>query len=138
MSKYAEQAENFLKVNNLQFRATQTAANACPPWDDERHIHGDEYQITISRKGVSGRLSFRFWNSLNDVQNGNEPNAYDVLSCVSSEAYTPETFRDFCAEYGYDEDSRKAEKTFKRADRFAHRIRAFFSEKELEAVSEIR
>lgn len=39
-----------------------------------------------------------------------EPNAYDILASLTK--YDPGTFADFCADYGYDEDSKKAEKTF--------------------------
>src|SRR5688572_20209656 len=122
MSEYTEQAEKFLSGNNLKFRATRASKQTCPPWDDEKHVHGYKYRITISRKGEPGRLAFDFWNSLNAKQKGEEPTAYDALSCVSSDAYTPEDFADFCSEYGYDEDSRKAYNIFKRADRFARRI----------------
>lgn len=65
------------------------------------------------------------------------PSAYDVLACISGDAYTPETFADFCAEYGYETDSIKALQQFRRCDRFAKRLRAFFTEKELTELSEI-
>ena len=38
------------------------------------------------------------------------PSAYDVLACLTK--YNPGDFEDFCADYGYDEDSRTAEKIF--------------------------
>jgi hypothetical protein len=66
------------------------------------------------------------------------PSAYDVLACISGDAYTPETFADFCAEYGYESDSIKALQQFRRCDRFAKRLRAFFTEAELTELSEIR
>ena len=138
MSEYTEQAEKFLTDNNLNFRATLASTQTCPPWDDDKHVHGYKYRITISRKGESGRLAFDFWNSFSDSQNGKDPTAYDALSCIRSDAYTPEDFSEFCSEYGYDEDSRKAHKIFKLADKFGRRIRAFFSDEEIEQLSEIR
>lgn len=65
------------------------------------------------------------------------PSAYDILTCVNSDSSCPDTFADFCSEYGYDTDSIKAEQTFKRASGFAKRIRAFFTAAELESLSEI-
>jgi len=38
------------------------------------------------------------------------PTAYDVLACVQK--YDIGTFSDFCSEFGYDTDSKKAEKTY--------------------------
>lgn len=64
--------------------------------------------------------------------------AYDALSCVSGDAYTPDTFADFCAEYGDDEDSIKALQLFRRCNRFAKRLRAFFTEVELADLAEIK
>jgi hypothetical protein len=64
-------------------------------------------------------------------------NAYDVLACISSDAFCPDTFEDFCSEYGY-EDSISARRTFLRCSRFAKRLREFFSPDELEQLSEIR
>lgn len=39
------------------------------------------------------------------------PTAYDVLTCLTKT--DPGTFEEFCSEFGYDTDSRKAEKTYK-------------------------
>ena len=36
---------------------------------------------------------------------------YDILTCLTK--YNTETFEDFCAEFGYDTDSRNTEKTYK-------------------------
>jgi len=84
------------------------------------------------------RLVFDFWASSKDHADGvHTVRAYDILSCISSDAFCPDTFADFCAELGYDEDSRKAEKTFKACSSFARRIQKFFTEEELTALSEI-
>lgn len=51
-----------------------------------------------------------------------EPSAEDVLNCLASDAAGYEnarSFEDWCSEYGYDTDSRKAEKTFKTIERQA-------------------
>lgn len=39
------------------------------------------------------------------------PTMYDVLTCLTK--YDPYSFEDFCGDYGYDEDSRKAEKIYR-------------------------
>lgn len=66
------------------------------------------------------------------------PSAYDVLACIASDIHTPESFEEFCSEYGYESDSIKALQTFRRADRFAKRLRAFFTDSEAEQLSEIQ
>lgn len=84
------------------------------------------------------RLVFDFWGSKADADKGEHPSAYDVLACLSSDVNTPETFKDFCSEYGYDADSLKALQVFRRCDRFGKRLRAFFTAKEIEELSEIQ
>jgi hypothetical protein len=66
------------------------------------------------------------------------PSAYDVLACISGDTYTPDTFADFCGEFGYETDSIKALQTFRRCSTFAKRLRAFFTTAELEQLAEIR
>lgn len=66
------------------------------------------------------------------------PSAYDVLACISSDVNCPNTFEDFCSEYGYESDSIKALQTFRRCSRFAARLRSFFTPSEIEELQEIR
>jgi hypothetical protein len=42
-----------------------------------------------------------------------EPTVEDVLDCLASDAGGASTFEDWCAELGYDSDSRKAEQTYR-------------------------
>lgn len=138
MSDYEAQANKFLADYGFTFRAAYQGGK-CPLWCDGGCCHGDQYRVTLKRTGDARKsVSFDFWNSLNDSQQGKTPSAYDVLACISSDYYTPDTFEDFCSNYGYDEDSRKAEQSFKAADKFARKLRAFFTEAEATALSEIQ
>lgn len=66
---------------------------------------------------------------------GEEPTAYDVLSCLTK--YDPDTFEEFCSSYGYEEDSRKAEKIyFKVRDEFKE-VRMLWSDEQLEELQKI-
>ena len=55
-----------------------------------------------------------------------EPNAATVLDCLASDASGVESsrgFEDWCGDYGYDVDSRKAERTFKACEKVARNLR---------------
>lgn len=130
-TEYDNQAAAFLKKWGIKFTATRAESNACPMFCDGKHIHGDQYRVTLSRNGK--RITFSFWNSLNDSREGKELDAYSVLSCCSSDLNCPETFEDFCAEYGYDQDSRKAETTFKACLKQSERLHRLFDGEEIEA-----
>lgn len=65
-----------------------------------------------------------------------EPTAYSILACLTK--YDPGTFEDFCSEFGYDEDSKKAEKTYNAVkDEYLHVI-SLFNEKEIDQLQEIQ
>lgn len=66
---------------------------------------------------------------------GKEPGAVDVLSCLISDV-TEEDFEDWCATYGYDTDSRKAERTYREIGRQTFRLREFLGDKFDEYVYE--
>jgi len=64
------------------------------------------------------------------------PSDYDILSCLTK--YDPGTFEDFCGEFGYNEDSRKAEKTYFAVQKEYQNLRNMFSEAELVLMAEIQ
>lgn len=147
-TEYDNQAEQFLTSNGIKFRATLSDSKT-PAWSDNGK-HGHHYRVTLS-KGKAGtaehtgnvcsaaRLTFDFWGSIADAEKGIKTvSPYDVLACISGDAYCPETFADFCGEYGYESDSIKALQTFRRCSAFAKRLRAFFTKAELEQLQEIQ
>lgn len=132
-SLHEAKAKAFLADNGLKFRATLSDSKPAP-WD-ESGGYRPHFRVTVSRNEPKGaRLAFDFWGAVDS----REVSAYTVLSCIASDIHTPETFADYCSEYGEDADSRKALQTFNRADRFARRLRAFFTSEEQEALSEIQ
>jgi hypothetical protein len=63
--------------------------------------------------------------------NGKAPKADAVLDCLASDSSAIENnvrFEDWCSEFGYDSDSRKAEKIFKTCEHQAKRLRSFLGE----------
>lgn len=65
--------------------------------------------------------------------------AYDVLSYV--EKNDVGTFEDFCSDFGYDSDSRRAESTYHAiyhaVQEESRKVRAFFTKEEIETLQEI-
>ena len=65
-----------------------------------------------------------------------EPSAYDVLACLTK--YDPGTFEDFCGDYGYDTDSRKAEKIYPAVVNEYQNVCMLWNDTELELLCEIQ
>ncbi|MCK5601558.1 hypothetical protein KAR91_06815 [Candidatus Pacearchaeota archaeon] len=140
MSEYEEHANRFLEVAGLEFSAV-LKGDKCPMWCDGKHIHGHRYIVEFKRKNPEEStrplvaIEMDFWNSLNDKEKGKDPTAYDVLAAM--EKYDPGDFEDFCDNYGYDTDSRKAEATHKAVVEEWEKLQDFLTAAEIELLSEI-
>lgn len=64
-----------------------------------------------------------------------KPSAYSVLACLTLD-YS-DSFEDFCSEYGYDTDSRMAEKTYKAVIEQDRQLRRLYDREELEQLEAI-
>lgn len=64
------------------------------------------------------------------------PDEYDVFACLGK--YDVGTFEDFCSEFGYDEDSRTAERIYIAVIKEYKDLTRIFTEKQMEELSEIQ
>lgn len=134
-STYEQQATNFLSKHSIGFDYRRGTKKA--DWEPA----GNHYIIYLDKgfqpEGTQKRLQFDFWGSQNDKAAGRSPTAYDVLACISGEVNCPDGFEDFCAEYGYNTDSRKVEATWAKCVEFARKASAFFTAEEIKNLAEI-
>jgi hypothetical protein len=105
MNEYDKQADDFLLKTETTFKAVKIAYEKYFGEDDEKR---DIYKIVLKRGNQSWVL--KFGQSLHDTHKMIKPSAYDVLACIVKQ--DPGSFHDFCSEYGYNEDSKKAEKIY--------------------------
>ena len=129
LSDYQEQGILFLAETQTEFKAILIGHG--PYWDGDKETR-DIYEIRLTREGKPPFI-FKFGQSI--VNSGpslgesyslkvgrytpvpkncsrlrRAPTPYDVLACLTK--YDPETFEDFCGNFGYDSDSRKALATY--------------------------
>lgn len=98
------------------------------PFMEEKPIDGvstdmDHWKVRLTRPRRSMTILF----SMGKGHNGAEPTAADVLDCLASDASSVDTnsFEDWCADLGYDVDSRKAERTYRECKRQAEKLSHF-------------
>lgn len=98
--------------NDFEVKACYTG-NKPAPWDNGRE-NWNHHTVLVKSTETGKRTSFDFWAS---IMNPHLSSEYDVLNafyCFVSDAVSGlESFSDFCREFGYDEDSRSAEKIWK-------------------------
>lgn len=135
MEKYTEydrQADEFLSKYRLGI-STRLMKFKPPQWAGKESVIGKRYRVTIKRLDKQGEtISFEYWNSFNDAQNGVEPSHYDILTCVSSDAFAPTDPDEVCECFG-DVRPSHAIKIANAAKKF----QAFFTKEELDDLGEI-
>lgn len=131
-SKYEAKAQKFLENTGTEFAAVFLYTGK--HFEDDKEPR-DIYGIEFKRKGRV--WTFKFGQSIAHSRPEMEkfvkdldrrgyapyskevlaakklaqpPSAYDVLSCITK--LDPGTFEDFCQDFGYDTDSKRAEKTY--------------------------
>lgn len=152
MNEYIKQATDFLQktYSKMKIRYVGLAVNKEWKEKDERCL----YEITLT--SPRGSMTFDFWDSIQNtkirimpfdeynVQANKElaakkkaavPSVYDVLACLTK--CDPGTFEDFCSNYGYDEDSRTAERVYFAVQKEYTQLARLFTPEQMEELAEI-
>lgn len=115
----------FVRRNGITMTAERTDHN--PNMDS---VDMDDWKCVL-RRGKEGRKRMTVYFSQGYGHNGKAPDLTSVLDCLASDSSMIEnapTFEDFANEFGYDLDSRKAERTFKACEHQAKRLENFLGE----------
>lgn len=129
---YQQQGLDFMKATKTGITTTFKTNDLYFPGDKEGR---DVFKVTMITP--RGRYTFYFGQSLKEStgDGGNPPTAYDIFATLTK--YDPDTFEDFCANYGYDSDSRSAEKTYKAVCKEYAALCRLYTEDQLEEMREI-
>lgn len=112
-------------VRDLKISMTAERTDANPAMEGSRDM--DHWKVVFRSKAFRGQMTTVF--SMGYGHQGAEPKAKDVLDCLASDASSAdESFEDWASNYGYDTDSRKAERTYKAVQRSAARLQKFLGD----------
>ena len=103
MNTYQQQAENFAQKHGVALQILSSEYKSMWGEKQSRTV----FKLRLKRNGKS--YTFEFGQSI--VNGSTDPSMYNVLACLTK--YYVGSFEDFCSEFGYDTDSRKAERTYK-------------------------
>lgn len=140
--------EQFIERNRISLKADWTDHN--PNMADSENM--DHWKVTLARKDAVPRRTASGVDLLKNIKTvarmtlyfsrgygneGKDPTAEEVLDCLASDAagienaaglLTEPDFEDWCSEYGFEADSRKAEQTFKACVHQARRLKTFLGD----------
>jgi len=90
-----------------------------------RQQNYNNHLVTV--KNGKKSFSFDFWGSIVSPEISNDQENVLALYCALSEAISAkESFEDFCAELGYDNDSRTAERVYKACEKTLSKVERVF------------
>ena len=152
MDEYIKQATEFLQKTYTKMKIRYVGLAVNKEWKEKEKRCLYEITLTSPR----GSMTFDFWDSIQNtkirtmpfdaynVQANKElaakkkaavPSVYDVLACLQK--YDPGTFEDFCSDYGYDEDSRTAERIYFAVQKEYTQLARLFTPEQMEELAEI-
>jgi hypothetical protein len=153
-SEYDKKAEAFLAKTNTTFKAgflrygkhfdddkesrdvwriTLTRGNRAYSFDFGQSIaHSGRYILRIDGSKTNGFKSMGAHHKNPDFE---EPTPYDVLACLTK--YEPGTFEDFCGDFGYNTDSKRAEKTYNAVKEEWLQVQTLWTDEEISELQEI-
>lgn len=130
-NEYDEQAEKFLLATDTRMVFTFIAHK---PYFDAQEDARDVWLIELHHDLTKQKIQFTWGQSIANV--GKQPRPYDVLAGLYTRSYP--TLKDFCDEFGYEEDSMRSHSVWIAVNELAEKLSSFYSEKQLELLSEIQ
>lgn len=152
MNEYIKQATNFLQKAHAKMKIEYVGLAVNKEWKEKEKRC--LYRITLT--SPRGSMIFDFWDSIRNTEirtmpfdsynvQANKklaakkkaavPSVYDVLACLQK--CDPGTFEDFCSDYGYDEDSRTAERIYFAVQKEYTQLARLFTPDEMDELAEI-
>lgn len=108
---------------------------------DSRNV----YRVFVSYNGK--KISFLFGDSLHNTENNKTPMSHykeyrrDILEIITSDYYCTldyyPTYSDFAKEFGYDADSIKGLKLYKRCIRQGDKLHKLFSDSDMQYIQKV-
>ena len=122
-------ATTYVKKHRIRLDVVYGAESGDDAWKQQAHGY------TCTLKKGRRRFTFPYWMG---IALTDEPTAEIVLEGLSLDAASGgQTFEDFCAEFGLDTDSRKAEATWRECGTIRLRLEALLGSEAYEELSSV-
>lgn len=118
--------KEFVKENNIRINVEYADRNPNMS-DDDWSRSAFHYKTVLKRKNKQMTVYFSKGSALTE-----EPTVEEVLNSIAMDSVSylnGDSFEDFCSEFGYDTDSRRAEKTYNAVIRQGEKAENFLGSK---------
>jgi hypothetical protein len=105
--EHAEQETNKATYKNFEIKASYKG-NKKAEWSEDNF---NNHMVKVTNTETQQSITFEFWASIAEPELKKEYDILNAFYCFVSDALAGnDSFEDFCGNFGYDTDSRKAEK----------------------------
>ena len=129
MGQYEKEANEYATKHGVKLTVIDS--------EYKKHFADDKQPRMVFKMCLKrGRKQYTFNFGQSIAAGGEEPTMYSILSCMQK--YDVGSFDDFCGDFGYDTDSRTAERIYKAVCKEYAAMCRLFNERELELMQEIQ
>ena len=126
--------EEFIKKQQIHYKeCNKMHANPnAPDWKN-----ADHWEVVLHITGKGKEPEFITYYSMGKGHKGKKPTMQQVLDCVASDAAGYEdsgSFEEWAMNYGYNPDSRKAEKIYRLVEQESRELRTFLGNEAYESL----
>jgi len=132
--EHTEQKTNKATYKQFEVKASYKGTKKAD-WSSDNF---NNHMVTVTNTETEQKITFEFWASIvNPVLNSE----YDILNafyCFVGDAVSAkENFENFCSEFGYDSDSRTAEKIYKKCKKQLEKLNKIYTGDIYDLVNEL-
>lgn len=132
MNEYEKQANDFLAETETKLEVKESAIQSEPLWVNKGEKYGIKYDVKL--ENAKGQYVFNFWGSIHNKEQSNEPTAYDVIACLTTNEVG--TVWNFINEFGY-EANEKTQKIYQAVKAEYKGLKRIFTDEDFEKLAEI-
>ena len=123
---------------NFKINAEYTGSKKAD-WGNDAPENWNHHNVTVTNTETENEIEFDFWASIAKPELESEYDILNAFYCFISDAISGTyTFEEFCSEFGYDEDSRRAEKIWKECKKSYGKLISIFDGDIYDLVNELQ
>ena len=125
-----------LKTKFKQFKIKASyKGNKKASWGD----NWNNYMITVTNTETNQKITFEFWASIAKPELKTEYDILNAFYCFVSDAIAGSyTFEEFCSEFGHNNDSRQAEKIYRKCKKQLEKLKKIYDGDIYELANELQ
>jgi hypothetical protein len=134
-AEHTEQQTNTATFKQFKVKAVFKGDKAAT-WSKDNY---NNHLVTVTNTDNKQRCTFEFWASIADPEIKTEHDILNAFSCFVGDAVSGNmSFDEFCSEFGYDTDSRTAEKTWKACKHSSEKLERIYDGDIYELANELQ